>query len=1352
MKRLLFFICTLLCANVIMAQTRFLIGGIRYEITSTNPAKVKVNDANSSITTANIPSTVTYQGTGYSVTSIGNYAFEYCSSLTSVTIPNSVTSIGNSAFNHCSSLTSVTIPNSVTSIGQSAFRDCSSLTSVTIPNSVTSIGQSAFYGCSSLTSVTIPNSVTSIGNATFYGSGLTSVTIPNSVTSIGNDAFYNCSSLTSVTIPNSVTSIGNYAFKGCSGLTSVTIPNSVTSIGQSAFRGCSGLTSVTCLGETAPSLGSLVFSSTPSNKTLSYPCGSDYSSWESATDWASVECTWDLGNSLTYFPLTFAIISEGERTMKVSDCDTSATNVEIPARVMYNGINYSVTSIGDLAFEYCSSLTSVTIPNSVTSIGNYAFFNCSSLTSVNIPNSVTSIGNYAFQFCSSLTSINIPNSVTSIGGWAFFNCSSLTSVNIPNSVTSIEIGAFSGCSSLTSVNIPNSVTEIAGYTFANCSLTSVNIPNSVTSIGERAFMGCNSLTSINIPNSVTSIGSWAFNFCHNLTSVNIPNSVTSIGERAFYGCWSLTSVNIPNSVTSIGNWAFNSCSSLTSVTCLAETAPSLGDSVFTYTPSTKVLNIPCGSDYSSWESATDWASVECTLDLGNGLTYFPLTFAIISEGERTMKVSDCNESATDVEIPARVMYNGELYDVTSIGNYAFQDCSSLTSVTIPNSVISIDQFAFNRCNNLTSVNIPNSVTSIGQFAFNYCSSLSSVNLPNSITSIGQFAFNYCTSLSSVNLPNSITSISYSMFYGCSSLTSIDIPYNITSIEDAAFSNCSNLSSVYIPNSVTSIGNRAFFVCSSLSSIEFPESITSIGDAAFLDCSSLTTITIPYSIISIGNAAFNGCNNLDSVICLAETAPSIGGGAFYSPSSDRSLTVPFGASGYTSNWGNATWQKIYHKINEGEIKTLTNAFEITEDNKRGVINEGVLRITQSGQLINQTATNVSGIIEIETPTLPNDKWSFIGAPFNGYKLEAVKPGTNDISVSLFDYNTGNWSNDFATIEDTVGAGEGFFAWSFAEEPTTFTTDGEMQDYTLNNSVVTVTKSLKTHTDGGNWLALSNPYTFKLDVNSFLSEQSDSIKGGVVYRFNGSTWDAVENGTINMTEGFFVNYETEGEHSVSFSKYHRYDGAKAKAEKEYITLNVKEGERVNKLRFAKNPKAKQGDDHFDANKLFSPIEITEPYFVTDGVALVKEEVKEFPYTANLNIRNYETKEITISIDNIPEGVNVYLIDNGYDIKMNGGVEYNTRITTGENADRFKVLFKKQHRLEQIKDNQITITNYNRHISVQSQHTDLTIEVYNQLGQKVYSTKDYNFTLDQVPAGSYMIKAFKARESETKKIVIE
>ena len=205
-----------------------------------------------------IPSTVTYNGTTYSVTSIGDNAFYNCRSLTSITIPNSVTSIGSGAFYYCSSLTSIVIPNSVTSIGGVAFGGCSSLTSITIPNGVASIGGSAFEGCSSLTSVTIPNSVTSIGINAFYGcSSLISITISNSVTSIESSAFRDCSALTSITIPNSVTSIGNWAFEGCSSLTSVTIPNSVTSIGSSAFYRCSSLTSIICLGTTPPDASNL---------------------------------------------------------------------------------------------------------------------------------------------------------------------------------------------------------------------------------------------------------------------------------------------------------------------------------------------------------------------------------------------------------------------------------------------------------------------------------------------------------------------------------------------------------------------------------------------------------------------------------------------------------------------------------------------------------------------------------------------------------------------------------------------------------------------------------------------------------------------------------------------------------------------------------------------------------------------------------------------------------------------------------------------------------------------------------------------------------------------------------------
>ena len=366
-----------------------------------------------------IPSSFTYSGTTYNVTSIGDTAFRYCSGLTSVTIPNSVTSIGWGAFYNCSGLTSVTIPNSVTSIGHYAFYNCSGLTSVTIPSSVTSIEDGAFYGCSGLTSVTIPSSVTSIGPNPFSGcSGLTTIvvdggnsvydsrkncnaiiqtatntliagckntTIPNNITSIGRNAFEGCSGLTSVTIPNSVTTIESYAFSGCIGLTSVTIPNSVTTIESYAFSGCTGLTSVNFNATNCIIMGSPSF---PVFK----GCGS------------------------------FTTLKIGE----------------------------NVKNIPNYAFYGCSGLTSVTIPNSVTSIGSSAFYGCSGLTSVTIPNSVTSIGERTFYGCSGLTSVTIPNSVASIGDYAFEYCSCLTSVTIPNSVTYVGYMAFYGCDRLIS--------------------------------------------------------------------------------------------------------------------------------------------------------------------------------------------------------------------------------------------------------------------------------------------------------------------------------------------------------------------------------------------------------------------------------------------------------------------------------------------------------------------------------------------------------------------------------------------------------------------------------------------------------------------------------------------------------------------------------------------------------------------------------------------------------------------------------------------------------------------------------------------------------------------------------------
>ena len=656
-----------------------------------------------------IPSSVTNNGTTYSVTSIGNYAFSNCSGLTSVTIPNSVTSIGNSAFEGCSGLSSVTIPNSVTSIGYGAFYACRDLTSVTIPNSVTSIGDDAFYmvkhieyhgnatgspwGAISMNGYTEGDFVYSDNTKTnllaYIGTG-GDVTILNSVTSIGNSAFEGCSGLSSVTIPNSVTSIGDYAFCDCSGLTSLTIPNSVTSIGKRAFYYCTGLTSVIINADSCTRAGELSYYNNNNSAFAGCTNITNFTFGDSVKVIPSYLC-YDMAG-LTSVTIPNSVTSIGEWAF--SNC-SGLTSVTIPNSVTSIGqyafsdcssltsvtIGNSVTSIGQYAFSDCSGLTSVTIPNSVTSIGDWAFGRCSGLTSVTIPNSVTSIGIYAFAGCSGLTSISIPNSVTSIGEYAFCDCSGLTSLTIPNSVTSIGEGGFSGCSGLTSVTIPNSVTSIGNHAFQNCSgLTSVTIPNSVTSIGCNAFggcrglatvnfnatnctisssncpvfSGCTNLETLNIGENVTRIPAYAFKNCSSLTSVTIPNTVTSIGNSAFSGCSGLTSVTIPNSVTSIDYEAFSGCSGLTEITTLAITAPALGSNAFSGVSSTIPVYIPCVS----------MASYQTTWSYFSNLIFPPSPFnLIIGVADSTYGVSNITyfptvcDSAAVIEATANYGYH-----------------------------------------------------------------------------------------------------------------------------------------------------------------------------------------------------------------------------------------------------------------------------------------------------------------------------------------------------------------------------------------------------------------------------------------------------------------------------------------------------------------------------------------------------------------------------------------------------------------------------------------------------------------------------------------------------------------------
>ena len=352
---------------------------------------------------------------------------------------------------------------------------------------------------------------------------------------------------------------------------------------------------------------------------------------------------------------------------------------------------------------------------------------------------------------------------------------------------------------------------------------------------------------------VTSIGGAAFWECTSLTSITIPDSVTSIGNYGFYKCEGLKSITIPDGVTIIGDFAFSSCDSLT------------------------------------------------TIEVGAGNMNFTDVNGVLFNKEKTvLHYYPVGKTDTNYKI---------LEGVTSIGETAFWECATLTSITIPESVISIGDSAFMECISLTSITIPEGVTSIGSGAFGGCESLTSVTIPDGVTSIGETAFWGCASLKTITIGDSVTSIGEEAFYGCHSLTSIEvragnvnytdvngvlfnkektvlhnypagktgdkynIPESVTKIEASAFRECTNLTSITIPESVTSIGETTFWFCTSLTSITLGNSVTSIGTSAFGKCTSLTSITIPESVTSIGESAFQSCTSLKSVTFLGDAPKS-----------------------------------------------------------------------------------------------------------------------------------------------------------------------------------------------------------------------------------------------------------------------------------------------------------------------------------------------------------------------------------------------------------------------------------------------------------------------------------------------
>ena len=760
------------------------------------------------------------------VEAFANYSLPV-QSLRSIELPARLTSLGNYVFRDCASLTSVTFAEgcNLETMGTHVFYDCESLTQIDLPESVKSIGANSFAN-TGLVSIDLPDGITSLPNYLFQNcEALTSVGLPRSLDSIGTYVFRNCTSLTQFVIPDGVSTIGQYAFAG-SGLTSITIPESVDTLGNYVFDACSNLVSVN-MSSKVESLSIGVFRNCSALQEVNFPGASNLTSIGKL---AFSGCS-----SLTEIDLPAGVSTIGDSAF--ADC-TSLVSIEL----------YSATSLGKSAFSGCSALESFTFYGPLTTLGTNVFDGCTKLNIIIDQNNTSFAEDESgILYNSTMTEVIdlmgdlegevvLPDSVTTIADGVFAG-TGITKITLPAGVTEISANLFQNCENLTEVVILGRITTIGNYAFQNTALTSFTVGREVTAIGTYAFQGCDKLETVTFaPNGTDTlvIADYAFQDCTSLTTVELPVRVRNgkdasgyasngIDNYAFEGCINLTSVtfNVRGGETltdylTFGNYAFSN-TGLTSFTM-----PSYAD--FRTSGST-VIGASC------FENCT--ALKTFTFNSDHGRSYYVGNYAF----------RNCTALESLNNIPRTFGFGNR-----NCGTGAFQNCTSLKEITIPSgNWYNTDMFL--GCTALETVTIYAShfAPNITSGVFEGCTSLKTVNLPANMTSIETGAFAGCTSLETFVIPMALEEIEPGAFEGCTSLTTFTVMAG------------SNIFSAVDGNLYSADGTTLMLYAPGKTEATFtvPSTVTTIADGAFANCTALTNVVLPASVTTVEAGAFDG---------------------------------------------------------------------------------------------------------------------------------------------------------------------------------------------------------------------------------------------------------------------------------------------------------------------------------------------------------------------------------------------------------------------------------------------------------------------------------------------------------------